>query len=95
MALLEPEPGELGGRRPPDISLAEDLLDGALDPAQARGPADDLGMAKPVEEAAPGVHAFELLGPDLPDVFLAPDPAADRRDLGGSTGTHRRGRTSS
>ena len=78
-AALEPEAREVHRLRPPHVLLAEDELDEPLDHAHARGPADDLGMAEPVEEAALRVHALELLGPDLPHVLLAPDAVAHRR----------------
>src|SRR6185503_1072889 len=70
---LQPEAGEVDRLGPPHAALAEDELDEPLDHAHSRGPADDLGMGEPVEEAALRVEALELLGPDLPHVLLAPD----------------------
>src|SRR5262245_66264023 len=78
-ALVQPERREVDGPRPPHLPLAEDELDQPLDHPQARRTADNLGMGEPVEEAALGVEPLELLGPDLPDVLLAPDAVADRR----------------
>src|SRR6266446_4732725 len=77
--LLQPEPGQVDGLGPPHAALAQDELDEPLHYAQARGAADDLRVGEPVEEAALGVEALELLGPDLPHVLLAPDAVADRR----------------
>src|SRR5436309_3195741 len=73
LPFLEPEPGEIDGRGPPDVLLAEDALDEPLHHAQARRTADDLRMPEPVVEPALLVHPLELLGPDLPHVLVAPD----------------------
>src|SRR5574342_296751 len=79
-AACEPEACELDRLRPPDVALAEHELDQPLEHPHARRSADDLGVTEPVVEAALGVHPLELLGPDLPDVLLAPDAVPDRRD---------------
>src|SRR4029077_67012 len=76
--LLQPEAGQVDGPGPPHAPLPKDHLNESLHHAQPRRAADDLRVGEPVEEAALGVEALELLGPDLPHVLLAPDAVADR-----------------
>src|SRR2546425_8236704 len=76
VALGQPVLGEFDRLGEPDVLLAEHVLDEPVQHAHARRPSHHLRMEHEVVEAAFLVLALELLGPDLPDVLLAPDAVA-------------------